>query len=171
MTHNHLVAGSNPARTTKSFHLVPEKNQGENCMGWSLPVEGLWVSPSGEMRDVNEHLLALKEDPEWFNLSNVPNSIDELRKLAENLIANGWVRYRYLDGVYNFEVDNARNKIQIIEKILAKAHAIPQEEIAISEINGKFYQGKVEDLYERSLFRFASKKIHKWAWSSLKRKI
>ena len=77
---------------------------------WSLPPEGLWVSPTGKMESVNEHLMAIAERPDLFGLS--PNEVkgaDELalRAIAERLITQGWTRFRYLDGKYLFEVDNA----------------------------------------------------------------
>jgi hypothetical protein len=137
---------------------------------WSLPPEGLWISPAGVQMPINEHLMALAEAPEQFGLSQQEVAgADEmvLRKIAERLISQGWMRFRYLDGVYNFEVDDARKRVATIEEVLAAANAIPEEAIFVVQfVPPKEYQGTVADLYERSLFRLANKKrACKWAFS------
>ena len=140
---------------------------------WSLPdlpPEGLWISPAGKRESVNEHLMAIAERPDLFGLSRREvEGADEavLRKIAERLIAQGWTRYRYLDGKYMFEVDDARRRTGTIEEVLMSAHALPQEGIFVVQFSPHMeYEGTVGDLYERSLFRFANKKpVCKWAFS------
>ena len=137
---------------------------------WSLPPEGLWVSPTGKMEPVNERLMAIAERPDLFGLA--PQEVkgaDELalRKLAERLIAQGWIRFRYLDGVYNFEVDEARRRMDIIKNVLAQANAIPEESVFISQFSPpKEFQGTVGDVYDSHILRLANKKrLCKWAFS------
>ena len=135
-----------------------------------VPPEGLWISPAGVQMPVNEHLTALAEVPEQFGLSQQEVAgADErvLRRLAERLITQGWTRYRYLDGVYHFEVDDFNRRVGPIEKVLELAQALPQEEIFIVQFSPhKECHGTVADLYERALFRCASKKpVCKWAFS------
>jgi len=139
--------------------------------GFDLPPEGLWVSPSGKMMPVQEHLLAIRDRPDLFDLSRneVPQDLDQVRKIAENLISKGWTRYRYLDGKYHFEVDDVGKRIGLIDEILGKAQAIPQELVVITPMGGKTLEGTVKDVPDRVIMRFAAaKKMDKWAWSSLK---
>ena len=137
---------------------------------WSLPPEGLWISPAGKMESVNEHLLALAERPDIFGLTqqDVAGADEKsLLALGERLIVAGWTRYRYLDGKYLFEVDNAKNRAGIIERVLQKAQAISQEEVVITQFSPhQEFSGTVGALYDGSIFRFANKKaVCKWAFS------
>lgn len=138
--------------------------------GFDLPPEGLWVSPGGKMMPVQEHLLAIRDRPDLFGLSRneVPRNLDQVRKIAEDLISKGWTRYRYLDGKYHFEVDAARKRIGLVDEILGKAHAIPQELVVITPLGGKTLEGTVQDVLDRVIMRFAAKKMDKWSWSSLR---
>lgn len=137
---------------------------------WSLPPEGLWISPNGKQEPVNEHLMAIAERPDLFGLdSQEVRGADEkaLRAIAERLITQGWTRYRYLDGKYLFEVDNAPHRARIIEDVLQQANAISQEEVIVTQFSPHMeYSGTVAQLYERTMFRSASKKpTCKWAFS------
>lgn len=138
--------------------------------GFDLPPKSLWVSPDGKMMPVQEHLLAIRDRPDLFGLSRneVPQDLDQVRKIAEGLIARGWTRYRYLDGRYHFEVDDARKRIGLVDKILGKAHAVPQGLVAITPTGGKTLEGTVQDVLDRVIMRLVAKKMDKWAWSSLK---
>jgi hypothetical protein len=151
------------------------RSERKKARRWDMPPEGLWISPTGKMEPVNEHLLALAERPDIFGLSEQEvRGADEkaLRKLGERLIMQGWTRYRYLNGKYLFEVDNVRNRIATIEKVLQAANAIPQEELVIAQFSPhQEFNCTVEDLYEgklseRSIFQLAAKKATcTWAFS------
>jgi hypothetical protein len=135
-----------------------------------LPPEGLWVSPDGEPVPVIEHLLALKEAPETFGLSvrDVERSgLIELRELAVKIIKEGWTRFRFLSGVWNFEVNSIRNKKDLIEEILVTPQAWPQERIVISQASPKRdYQGSVSQFYDRSMFRhYELGHLSRWRFS------
>ena len=140
---------------------------------WSLPPEGLWISPSGQRHGVNEHLLATRESPEEFGLMGQEVrclDLDAIRQLAEGLIDKGWTRYRYLDGVYHFEVDEAKKKIGVIDDILGLACAIPLEQLVITQrLSPKTFKGTVGDFFERAIFRLAKKnvKADAWAWTQI----
>ena len=136
--------------------------------GFDLPPEGLWVSPEGKMMPVQEHLLAIRDRPDLFGLSRqeVPQDLDQVRIIAESLITKGWTRYRYLDGRYHFEVDDVRKRIGLIDDILGKARAIPQELVVITPIGGKTLEGTVQDVFDRVIMRFAAKTMDKWSFSS-----
>ena len=74
--------------------------------------------------------------------------------MAVDLIKDGWTRFRFLGGVWNFEVNNVRTKKDLIEEILVTHQAWPQERIIISQVSPqRDYQGTVAQFYDRSLFR------------------
>lgn len=138
-----------------------------------LPPEGLWISPEGEAFPISEHLIGIAERPQDFGISpsQLPSTSDpdhrtKLRELAEGLIAKGWTRYRYMGGIYHFEVDSLRRRIRLIDDILAKADAYEKEPVTISSSDGSVVSGTVGDVQERAIFKMASKKPDKWAWSS-----
>lgn len=135
-----------------------------------LPPEGLWVSPDGEAIPVIEHLLALKEQPERYGLQRRDverATVKDLRDLAVKIISEGWTRFRFLGGVWNFEVNNVKNKKDLIEEILVTHQAWPQERIIISQANPKRdYQGSVAQFYDRSLFRhYELGRLNRWRLS------
>lgn len=111
-----------------------------------LPPEGLWVSPDGEAHTVIEHLIEIQHHPEIFGLSKRDvqgASIEDLRKIAVRLIKDGWIRFRFLSGVWNFEVDNVKTRLNHIEEILVSHRAYPQERVIISQVKPKLdYQGE-----------------------------
>lgn len=135
-----------------------------------LPPEGLWVAPDGEGIPVIEHLIALKEEPERYGLSprDVQKAgIKELRELAVGLIKEGWTRFRFLGGVWNFEVDSVKMKTGLIEEILVTHQAWPQERIIVSQVSPKRdYQGTVAQFYDRSMFRhYELGRLNRWRFS------
>lgn len=135
-----------------------------------LPPEGLWVDPDGEGIPVIEHLIALKEEPERYGLS--PRDVEkagikELRDLAIQIIREGWTRFRFLGGVWNFEVDSVKMKMGLIEEILVTHQAWPQERIIISQMSPKRdFQGTVAQFYDRSMFRhYELGRLNRWRFS------
>lgn len=135
-----------------------------------LPPEGLWVSPDGEGIPVVEHLLAIKQEPERFGIPQREvrtAGIDELRALSVKLIKEGWTRFRFLGGVWNFEVDTVKMKKDLIEEILVSHRAWPQERIIISRMSPKRdYQGSVVQFYDRSIFRYYERgRLNRWRFS------
>lgn len=135
-----------------------------------LPPEGLWVDLDGKAISVIEHLIALKEDPERFGLSPRDTGkarVKELRDMAVELIKDGWTRFRFLGGVWNFEVNSVRTKKDLIEEILVTHQAWPQEHIIITQMRPKRdYQGTVAQFYDRSLFRhYELGRVSGWSFS------
>jgi hypothetical protein len=135
-----------------------------------LPPEGLWVSPDGEAVPVIEHLLAIKEDPERFGVPRrevVTATVKDLRDIAVGIIKEGWMRFRFLGGVWNFEVNNVKSKKDMIEEILVTHQAWPQERIIISQASPKKdYQGTVSGFYDRSIFRhYELGRLSRWRFS------
>jgi hypothetical protein len=125
----------------------------------ALPVEGLWVSPTGEEIEVIEHLLAIKEKPERFGIPLAAVASADtlaLREIGVELIRTGWIRFRYLSGVYAFEVDTLRKRYDKIESILIKARAYEAEDVTISQfIPFAEFNCTVLDVYERKVERFS----------------
>lgn len=135
-----------------------------------LPPEGLWVSPEGESIPVIEHLITIKIEPERFGIPerDVRNaSIKDLRDIAVGIIKEGWTRFRFLGGVWNFEVNSVKNKKDLIEEILVTHQAWPQERIIVSQANPKKdYQGTVAQFYDRSIFRhYELGQYNRWRFS------
>ena len=137
-----------------------------------LPPEGLWVSPDGEQIPVTEHLLAIQHYPEKFGLpaSTRRADIPVLRKLAEDLIRDGWVRFRYLANTYAFEVDNAKRRLGTIADILALVGAFEGEDVSISQATPtKEFQGVVEDVYEHRILGFQENPAkNRWRFTTKK---
>lgn len=125
-----------------------------------LEPEGMWVSPTGEYIVVVEHLLAIASEPERFDLPQSlhgERDVETLRSAAVDLIKNGWTRFRYLMGIYAFEVDNASRRLPVIEKVLSDVRAYGQENVSISEFDPRReYEGTVEDVFDRKITRFAA---------------
>src|SRR3990167_9261482 len=123
-----------------------------------LPLEGVWISPEGDRIRVTEHLMALMEYPEKFNLTSHDiggGSIPELRGAALKLLRNGWIRYRYLDGEHMFELAKARARMGVVEDLLAEVGAHKTEGVIIAEIDpDRESRGTVEDVWERRILRF-----------------
>ncbi|MGD0088560.1 MAG: hypothetical protein ABSE73_01445 [Planctomycetota bacterium] len=139
----------------------------------ALPPEGLWVSSDGEAVPVVEHLLALQSHPEQFGLpeSTRRAGIPELRNLAEGLIRQGWVRFRYLAGTYAFEVDNARRRMKTVTNILKDADAFSGETVAISQVLPlREFQGTVGDVYDRSVLVMQENPVrNRWRFTQRRR--
>lgn len=135
-----------------------------------LPPEGLWVSPDGEAFPVIEHLIAIQHEPERFGM--VPadvkgKSIADLRSLAVEMIkVDGWMRFRFLSGTWNFEVDSAKARIHLIEEILVAHRAYPQELVVVAQVKPKKeFQGTVAQFYDRTMFRHYELGRNKWRFS------
>lgn len=137
---------------------------------FALPPEGMWISPDGGQYEITEHLLALKERPDIFGLqdNDVKRAdIPKLRDLAVELIESGWTRFRYLDGVWAFEVDKFSRRALLVEDVLSKCGAYSAEEVTISQLNPhRDFSGTVEDVFERRIERFqANPGRNKWRLS------
>ncbi len=134
-----------------------------------LPPEGLWITPSGKRIVVIEHLLALAEFPEVFGLAGQPKlDTKELRDLAEGLIAEGWVRYRFLSGTHAFELRDARDRVSVIEDVLAHVGAHEFESVSISQPEPlREWNATVADVFNRSIFRFSNNpRRNTWRFSN-----
>lgn len=123
-----------------------------------LPPEGLWISPQGKRIRVIEHLITIAQFPEKFGGTQKDvqgKSIEQLRAIADGLIREGWVRYRHFGDSYNFEVSNAKKKIETIEDVLTLVGAYGPERVFIAQAEPrKELVGTVEDVFERRIFGY-----------------
>lgn len=138
--------------------------------GCDLPPEGMWISPSGRKYEITEHLLALRERPDLFGLSRKDTAhadIPGLRAIAVDLIDSGWVRFRYLDNKWFFEVDNETRRHGTIEDVLTRCGAHSFEEVQISQTRPTLeLSGTVADVFDRTIRRFETNpKRNKWRLS------
>lgn len=119
----------------------------------TLPPEGLWISPTGRRIPVVEHLLAIQQYPELFDVDVSRHAdVRELRDVAETMIRRGWVRFRYLSGTYAFEVDKARDRMGLIADVLASARALSFETVLISQVTPvRDFEGTVDDVYNHTI--------------------
>lgn len=118
------------------------------------------------MIPVVEHLIEIQQNPAAFDLdlSEVRTlSISDLRNLAQRLIQHGWIRFRYLSGTWNFEVDRVRMRIGILEDVLVQGKAYPQERVVIAQaVPRRDYQGTVAEFYDRSMFSHYDLGRNRW---------
>ena len=135
-----------------------------------LPKEGLWISPFGKQFDVTEHLEAIRNHPEIFNLSENEtntNDIQQLRDIGEKLIQDGWIRYRQFEMTFFFECNNIQRNRGKIEDVLSQASTFPSgERVEIAQMSPHaIFQGTVQDFYDNNLTKAAKTlAIHKWAF-------
>jgi hypothetical protein len=60
-----------------------------------------------------------------------------------------------LNGTWNFEVDNAKRRIDLIEDILVEGGAQGFENACISQTTPpREFQGTVEEIYDRVIFKY-----------------
>ena len=119
-------------------------------------LDGLWISPLGEIRVAHEHGPDIQKEPAFFDLTRgdvAGVSLGDLRKIATDLIQHGWVRYRYLSNRWLFEVHSVKMKIGILEEILVQLKAYPHEEVIVEQSSPKrTYRGTVAQFYARAMF-------------------
>jgi hypothetical protein len=138
-----------------------------------LPPEGLWISPSGEIINVTEHLEAIRNRPQAFGLlkSDVrSNDIRHLRNIGVTLIRAGWVRFRTLDLTFHFEVDSVGARRKIIADVLDSTSTCPDvEQVIITELQRRvIVAGSVTEFRQDRLYSREEKDLlqhRQWAFS------
>lgn len=118
--------------------------------------EGLWISPDRDERiPVVEHLIAIQQDPHRFGLTarDVRGvGIEGLCELAEELIKDGWIRYRYLAGTHLFEI--LRLDKDALYDVLIDAQAAEHERVVIETLSPRReYSGSVQQFFGGEMFR------------------
>ena len=146
---------------------MAKKKRKHRC---DLPPEGLWVDPAGRRFEISEHLMAIKQRPDIFGLSETDVSradIPQLRDLAVALIESGWMRFRYLDGTWAFEVDSAKRRMGDIEDVLSDCGAHGFERVTISQLKPmREFDGTVNEVFDRTIMRFQENpKKNPWRFS------
>ncbi len=123
-------------------------------------MDALWISPYGEYIHVSQdHALTIQQDPDIFNLTKKAVkhlSIADLQKIAQQLIKQGWIRYRYKAPTYQFEINKLNSKnLGIIEDVLVSQEAYPFESVVVDVAKPRQkYSGTVVQFYDRGMFRY-----------------
>jgi hypothetical protein len=132
--------------------------------------EGFWISPDGEFIPVSEHLISIQQEPErfWLTKRDVADaSINDLRKIAVELIKSGWIRFRFFGSNYLFEINSvSTHNNELMEEALLKAEAVTKENITIETMKPrKTYSGTVGQFFDRTLFKYYANPKRKWRLS------
>lgn len=85
---------------------------------YKFPPDIFWLSPDGGIYEVIGHLSAIQARPELFGLAASPKTRAEIGKAFGSLFEQGWVRGRFSDGTFYFQLERPRGLS------LAAAHAL-----------------------------------------------
>lgn len=75
---------------------------------WIFPPDVLWITPDGVLIEVIGHLTAMQAHPETFSLPAAPTSKRDIDDAFQSLFASGWVRGRFSDGTFFFQMGRPR---------------------------------------------------------------
>jgi hypothetical protein len=120
-----------------------------------MPAEGLWISPDRGHVAVVEHLIAIQQHPRLFGLTSREVSglsLRGLRGIAEQLIDEGWIRYRGFGYQHLFEMKSLDKGT--VDDVLVDAASHPTDIVVIETTSPRReYKGTVEEWYGRSMLR------------------
>lgn len=90
------------------------------------PPDIFWITPDGKVMDVIGHLTSMQSDPDTFGLAASPETKEEIEEAFEHLWTQGWVRGRFSDGTFSFQMERPRglpmgNAYDLV--VLHKPHA------------------------------------------------
>ena len=75
---------------------------------WDFPPDIFWITPDGVAIDIIGHVTAMQAHPETFGLDRGPVSKKEIDEAFHGLWAAGWVRGRFSDGTFYFQMERPR---------------------------------------------------------------
>lgn len=75
---------------------------------WNWPPDIFWISPDGTVIEVIGHLTAIQAKPRTFGLERSPVSKKEIDAVFLDLWSRGWVRGRFSDGKFSFQMERPR---------------------------------------------------------------
>lgn len=84
------------------------KRKNEPAAWTDYPPDIFWITPDGKVMDVIGHLTAMQGDPEAFGLASSPVEKDEVDDAFGQLWSQGWVRGRFSDGTFSFQMERPR---------------------------------------------------------------
>lgn len=73
-----------------------------------FPPDIFWISPDGKYRDVIGHLTSIQAHPEAYGLHAAPDGKNEIQEALDTLFEQGWVRGRYSQGTFSFQMERPR---------------------------------------------------------------
>jgi hypothetical protein len=77
---------------------------------WDFPPDIFWITPDGVAIDIIGHVTAMQARPETFGLHKSPTTKKEIDDAFRGLWAAGWVRGRFSDGTFYFQMERPRGK-------------------------------------------------------------
>lgn len=122
-----------------------------------------WISPGGRIFKVpkgEDHDRVILLHPERFGFSTEEtrraSGSEDIRRLSEIAIAQGWTRYRLFDRSNNFQVDSIERALPAIESVLVKIGADLDDRVMVAELPPegtpeKMYVGTVADVYDKTI--------------------
>jgi len=75
---------------------------------WEWPPDVFWISPNGAVIEVIGHLTALQARPETYGLPAAPQTRAEIDVAFSDLFMLGWVRGRFADDTFHFQMGRPR---------------------------------------------------------------
>lgn len=73
-----------------------------------FPPDIFWISPEGQARSVIGHLTSIRAHPEAYGFHAAPERETEVQDALDSLFHQGWVRGRWSDGTFNFQMERPR---------------------------------------------------------------
>jgi hypothetical protein len=74
---------------------------------FTFPPDIFWISPDGKFKSVVGHMTAIQAHPERYGLHVSPERGD-MDEVFGHLFGQGWVRGRYSDGIFSFQMERPR---------------------------------------------------------------
>jgi len=120
-------------------------------------MEGFWLSPYYEKIPVIEHLITIQQEPHSFGLTQrdvAGQDVAGLRQIAEDLIHEGWIRYRYLAGTHYIEMGRFnRDKVErVLFEELTDEPMLEERLVIEVAAPRKEYVGTIAAMLEGSMF-------------------
>jgi hypothetical protein len=75
---------------------------------WSFPPDIFWITPDGVLIEVIGHLTAMQAHPDTFGFVAAPEGKREIDTAFQSLFESGWVRGRFSDGTFFFQMGRPR---------------------------------------------------------------
>lgn len=73
-----------------------------------FPPDIFWIRPDGFVYNVIGHLTGIKGKPEKYGLHSAPEGKAEEERALDGLFREGWVRGRFSDGTFSFQMERPR---------------------------------------------------------------
>lgn len=100
--HVSCVKGETMPKTRLPFGANPRPDE------WTWPPDIFWITPEGVVVEVIGHMTAMQAHPETFGLDRAPTSKRDVDLAFLDLWSRGWVRGRFSDGKFSFQMERPR---------------------------------------------------------------